>query len=174
MRPLRLNEIVERLSNDDSQYVRDPIAKIVVRPRIRPGGPSGIWSNGPYVYTPGSTGSHPSRSSPPDRRSSSASLLIRADSDSTIRQGNFGYQDKEEVSSGTQSAPSEMMFVPWSSPDLGESLGRPISMQEAQRMLGVEAEPVKVGMKDPFSANFGRAVAKAQSLHNNDKIIKRF
>jgi hypothetical protein len=67
-----------------------------------------------------------------------------------------------------------MMFVPWSSPDLGESLGRPISMQEAQRMLGVEAEPVKVGMKDPFSVNFGRAVAKAQSLYNNDKIIKRF
>lgn len=175
LRPLRLNEIIERLSNDESNYVRDPVAAIAVRPRIRPSATSDVWMTGPYITTPGSTGSHPSRGSPQDRRSSSASMLIRADSETTIKaateQSPTG--DKRDEA-GTQSAPSELMYVPWESPDptLNGSLRR-VSMQEAQRILGVQAEPVKVGMKDPFSATFGRAVAEAQFEANSDRVIKR-
>lgn len=102
-------------------------------------------------------------------------MLIRADSETTIKaaaaQSPIG--DKRDEA-GTQSAPSELMYVPWESPDptLNGSLRR-VSMQEAQRILGVQAEPVRVGMKDPFSATFGRAVAEAQSEANSDRVIKR-
>ena len=175
LRPLRLNEIIERLSNDDSNYVREPIQAIIARPRMRPSATSSVWLGGPAgpgVLTPGSTGSHPSHG---DRRSSSASMLIRADSDTTtIRAERHRLSPDKRDDAGTQSAPSEMMYVPWESPDptLNGSLRR-VSMQEAQQILGLEAEPVKVGMKDPFSATFGRAVAKAQSEAGHDLIIKR-
>ena len=102
-------------------------------------------------------------------------MLIRADSETTIKAAaeHSPTGDKRDEA-GTQSAPSELMYVPWESPDptLNGSLRR-VSMQEAQRILGVQAEPVKVGMKDPFSATFGRAVAEAQSEANSDRVIKR-
>ena len=101
-------------------------------------------------------------------------MLIRADSETTIRAARQSPGGEKREDLGTQSAPSELMYVPWESPDptLNGSLRR-VSMQEAQRILGVQAEPVKVGMKDPFSATFGRAVAQAQAEANNDRVIKR-
>jgi hypothetical protein len=100
-------------------------------------------------------------------------MLIRADSETTIKAAQQSPGEKRD-DSGTQSAPSELMYVPWESPDptLSGSLQR-VSMQEAKRILGVHAEPVKVGMKDPFSATFGRAVVEAQSEANSDRVIKR-
>lgn len=156
--------MIERLGHDESHYVRSPLSAVTPRPRIRPAGPSGVWSSITNILSPGSTGSHPSRGSPNDRRSSSASLLIRADSDTTVMPTTWTQiSSPEEVFSTTsQSAPTELMFMPWQSPAPSPPQRR-VSMQEAQAILGLEPEPVQVGMKDIFSRSFGKAIAKAQS-----------
>lgn len=105
-------------------------------------------------------------------------MLIRADSDTTVMpttETRFLSQE-DVIPAGSRSAPSELMFVPWESPE-PEPPQRRVSMQEAKGILGLEAEPVQVGMRDPFSATFGRAVAEAQqearSHGRPDFVIKR-
>lgn len=153
--------MIQRLSGDESQYVRAPVAPMASRLPSRQGSQ---MAHSPYhaLNTPSASASY-------ERRSSSASLLIRADSDTTLKAEPATPGSTGSVSSGTVSAPADMMVVPWDSPGLPGHLIRRVSAQQARGLLGVKVEPVKVGMTDPFSANFGRAVSKAQRRPSRDE-----
>lgn len=116
------------------------------------------------------------------RRSSSASMLLRADSDSTIMpdtRNTVEELNKDDVmSAGSTSAPVAMMSAPFSSPgsngtqtpgsqtrsirrrSLSEDwqTRQPVANQKQTDLSNALVEPVQVGMNDIFSATFAKAV----------------
>lgn len=155
--------MIERLGQDESQYVRAPVATMAAR--LQSGQSSQVGHSQYHsLDVPGASGFG-------ERRSSSASLLIRADSDTTVKAEPITPRSTGTVSSGTVSAPADMMIVPWDSSETANtaaSLVRRVSAQQARGLFGLKVEPVKVGMTDPFSANFGRALSQAQRSPSQD------
>ncbi|KAJ9096805.1 hypothetical protein QFC21_005076 [Naganishia friedmannii] len=192
LRPLRLSEAIERLMHEPSEYVRNPLSDVQsYRPRLthsqRGSQFSSHLSSPPQSRSSGA-GTPAQDVTPPagGRRSSSASMLLRADSDSTIMpdmRATFEELNKEDVmSAGPISAPVAMMSAPFSSPGSNETQtpGEPTrssrrrSLSEnwqtrqtyASRqhtdLSNALVEPVQVGMSDIFSATFARAVEELE------------
>jgi hypothetical protein len=182
LRPLRLSEAIERLMNEPSQYVQAPLADVQpYRPHLSQRGSQFSDVSSPMVSI-SSTNRTPQETTPPTaRRSSSASMLLRADSDSTVmprtctRVSSNGFSRDEAHTAGALSAPVALMTAPFSSPDWEDNGLRRRSLSEnwetghastghRQSELGnALMEPVQVGMNDPFSATFARAIQETGS-----------
>ncbi|KAJ9113627.1 hypothetical protein QFC22_005935 [Naganishia vaughanmartiniae] len=191
LRPLRLSEAIERLMHEPSEYVRKPLMEVQsYRPRLTHS------ERGSQVSTYLSS-SQESRSSgagtpaqdvtpPAGRRSSSASMLLRVDSDSTIMpdtRATFDDLSRDDLlSAGPTSAPVAMMSAPFSSPgsngtqtpgsqtrpsrrrSLSEywQAGQPVTSRKHADLSNALVEPVQVGMNDIFSATFAKAVEELE------------
>ncbi|KAJ9104057.1 hypothetical protein QFC19_004191 [Naganishia cerealis] len=193
LRPLRLSEAIERLMNEPSEYVRKPLLDVKsYRPRpahSQRGSQFNSYLSSPQESRSSGAGTPAQNVTPAaGRRSSSASMLLRADSDSTIMPDTLGIFDESNrddvMSSGPISAPVTLMTVPYSSPGSNETHtpgSRPRSSIRKRRSLSEEwesrqtsamprdinapnplSEPVQLGMNDPFSATFARAVEELE------------
>lgn len=159
--------------NEPSQYVQSPLADVQpYRPRLTHSQRGSQFSNlsSPRVSMPSANRTPQDTTPPAGRRSSSASMLLRTDSDSTVMpriDTHFSSIGREETSA--LSAPVAMMTAPFSSPDWEESGLRRRSLSEnweASRRSDPDnalMEPVQVGMSDPFSATFARAIEETGS-----------
>lgn len=165
--------------NEPSQYVQAPLADVQpYRPHLTQRGSQ--FSNVSSAVVSTSSANHtPQDTTPPTaRRSSSASMLLRADSDSTVmprtctRVSSSGFSRDEAHAVSALSAPVALMTAPFSSPEWEENGLRRRSLSEnwetatghRQSELGnALMEPVQVGMNDPFSATFARAIQETGS-----------
>lgn len=176
--------------NEPSEYVQKPLDNVEpYRPQLshtQRGSQFNSHLTSPRVSQSPNMGTPAQEMTPPaGRRSSSASMLLRVNSDSTVmppadaRLVDETTRD-EWLSAGPTSAPVAMMTAPFSSPGSNEtqtpgSAARPVrrrSLSEEwetrraslSRPLDVSdiplLEPVQVGMRDPFSATFAKAVKR--------------
>ncbi len=172
VRSLALAEVIERLRNDDSPYVRKPLETVHPKPMPMYQNPSGGW-HGPLgdVNTPGQVSTGSSAGTPAGRRSSSASMILaRAESDSTIMgvggrvpldtpgtEESAGLISGNGGISGSFSAPA-MYRSPdvWYSPNkVHRRRGRMHAGSAGSRPGSSPGGiPVQVGMKDIFDASF--------------------
>ena len=166
--------------NEPSQYVQAPLAAVQpYRPRLAHSQRDSQFSShlsSPQVSISLADRTPQDITPPAARRSSSASMLLRADSDSTIlprsdtRTASNGIVRDEAFSAGALSAPVEMMTAPFSSPEWEENGVRRRSLSENWEtsirssnphnasMDNASMEPVQLGMRDPFSATFAKAI----------------
>jgi hypothetical protein len=171
--------------NEPSQYVQAPLADVQpYRPRLthsQRGSQFGSDMPSPMVSISSANRTPQDTTPPTARRSSSASMLLRADSDSTVmprtctRVSSNGFSRDEAHATGALSAPVALMTAPFSSPDWEDNGLRRRSLSEnwetghastghRQSELGnALMEPVQVGMNDPFSATFARAIKESGS-----------
>lgn len=161
--------------NEPSQYVQAPLAAVQpYRPRLAHGQRGSQFSSNlssPQVSISVADRTPQDITPPAARRSSSASMLMRADSDSTIlprrdtRIASNAIVGDEVFSAGALSAPVEMMTAPFSSPEWEENGVRRRSLSEnwetstrSSNPDNPSIEPVQLGMRDPFSATFAQAI----------------
>jgi hypothetical protein len=192
LRPLRLSEAIERLMNETSEYVRKPLADVQpYRPGLshsQRGSQFASYGSSPRNSQSSTMGTPAQDTTPPAaRRSSSASMLLRVDSDHTVMPtSDVRYMlddtERDEVlTAGPSSAPVALMTAPFSSPgsngtqtpgsgsqpirrrSLSEQWEtRRISSKRASNVSDIPLlEPVQVGMNDPFSATFAKAIKES-------------
>lgn len=180
--------------NEPSEYVQKPLANVQsYRPHLahsQRGSQFTSDHSSPQTSQSSTMGTPAQDTTPPAaRRSSSASMLLRVDSDHTVMpSADVRYMldetERDDVlTAGPSSAPVALMTAPFSSPGSNgtqtpgsgarhmrrrsiseqwetrrSSSNRPSNVSDIPLM-----EPVQVGMNDPFSATFAKAIEGGHS-----------